>query len=85
MPIYEYQVKMSHKHKGCEVCRNVFARMQRISDPPLTHCPACGAPVRKCLSVPAIGASQSNLDQRAKSAGFHKLKKVSKGEYEKQY
>ncbi len=44
MPLYEYQ------------CPNdgTFEKMQKFSDPPLTHCPKCGAPVEKLLSAPAI-------------------------------
>ncbi|NKB47692.1 MAG: zinc ribbon domain-containing protein [Legionellales bacterium] len=32
MPIYEYQ---------CPVCQYQFEEMQKISDPPLSHCPQC--------------------------------------------
>ena len=35
--------------------------------------------------APAIGRSISSLDNRAKAAGFSKLKRLGKGEYEKQY
>jgi len=41
--------------------------------------------IRKCIVAPAIGRSISSLDTRAKAAGFTKLKKLGKGEYEKQY
>ncbi|MFU8780504.1 MAG: FmdB family zinc ribbon protein [Kiritimatiellia bacterium] len=83
MPIYEYQA--THLKKACDHCRSRFEVLQRISDKPLASCPACGTPVLKCISAPRVGASQSNFDDRAKSAGFHKLKKRSKGEYEKEY
>ena len=56
-----------------------------MSDPPLTRCPQCGAAVRKCVVAPAIGRSKSKLDDRAKAAGFKKLKRIGKGEYEKMY
>ena len=36
-------------------------------------------------SAAAVGFSQSNLDDRAKAAGFTKLKRLGKGEYERQY
>ncbi len=44
MPLYEYE------------CPNdgTFEKMQKFSDPPLTRCPKCGAPVEKLLSAPAI-------------------------------
>jgi putative FmdB family regulatory protein len=45
MPLYEYQ---------CESCRKRFERIQRFTDPPVETCPACGGPVRKLLSSPAI-------------------------------
>jgi hypothetical protein len=41
--------------------------------------------VKKLISTPAIGGSQSGFDDRAKSSGFHKLKKLGTGEYEKLY
>lgn len=59
--------------------------MQKISDEPLDRCPDCGAPVEKQISAPSVGSSKSGFDDRAKRAGFHKLKKLGKGEYEKQY
>ena len=45
MPLYEYE---------CESCANRFERIQKFSDPPVDTCPACGGPVRKLLSSPAI-------------------------------
>jgi putative FmdB family regulatory protein len=35
MPIYEYQ---------CQSCGYSLEAMQKISDPPLSDCPACGKP-----------------------------------------
>lgn len=83
MPIYEYQA--TDKNKSCQYCVNGFEQMQKISDPPLTACPKCGAPVGRQISAPSVGTSKSAFDDRAKSAGFHKLKKLGKGEYEKKY
>ena len=48
-------------------------------------CPKCGGPVARVSSAPALGKSQSSLDDRARAAGFTKLKRLGKGEYEKQY
>ena len=45
MPLYEYQ---------CESCTNRFERIMKFSDPPVAVCPACGGPVRKLMSSPAI-------------------------------
>lgn len=37
------------------------------------------------ISAAAVGESKSDLDTRAKAAGFKKLKRLGKGEYEKMY
>ncbi len=83
MPIYEYEAK--EPVKGCPHCRQPFEVTQRIVDPPLSVCPACGQPVRKIISLPSIGASTSGFDDHAKKKGFHKLKRLGKGEYEMKY
>lgn len=81
MPLYEYIAV----DKSCAWCKNGFEHLAKCTDPALTVCPKCGQAVRKVFSVPAVGRSASGLDDRAKSAGFHKLKKLGSGEYEKQY
>lgn len=83
MPIREYQ--SSSPEKGCALCRNRFERLESLNAPALLKCPGCGADIVRLISVPRVGASQSGADERAKRAGFHKLKKISKGEYEKLY
>ena len=83
MPIYEYEAK--DPEKSCPACRTRFEVAQRIVEPPLTACPACGNPVRKLISLPAIGPSTSGFDAHAKQKGFHKLKRLGKGEYEVKY
>ncbi len=45
MPLYEYK---------CDCCGATFEVIQRFSDPPVETCRACGGPVRKVLSAPAI-------------------------------
>lgn len=40
MPIYEYQ---------CEQCDHVLEAIQKMSDPALSECPACGKPALKKL------------------------------------
>jgi putative FmdB family regulatory protein len=46
MPIYEYQ---------CTACGEVTEALQKMSDPPLTDCPACGASaLRKKVSAAAF-------------------------------
>lgn len=83
MPIYEYQAK--DKKKSCAHCAKGFEVIQSLSDPHLTACPQCTSAVIRIISAPSVGASKTNFDDKAKSAGFHKLKKLGKGEYERQY
>jgi len=83
MPIYEY--KLEGDKRGCPLCRAGFEQLQAIADAPLENCPECGAPVVRIISPPSVGASESGFDDRAKSAGFTKYRKISKGEYEKEY
>lgn len=43
MPLYEYR---------CDACNHEFEALQKISDEPLVHCPACEAPeLRKLVSA----------------------------------
>ncbi len=83
MPFYEYET--SDPAKSCAHCCHGFEIFQPLSAARLDVCPQCGNPVRKIICAPAIGRSKSSLDDRAKNAGFTKLKKIGKGEYEKQY
>ena len=83
MPIYEYQAR--NPGAGCRRCSRVFEQLQKISEPPLEVCPHCRQPVQKLISTPSVGGSKSGLDDKAKGAGFHKLKRLGKGEYEKEY
>lgn len=83
MPIREYQAVDSNQ--SCEYCRRPFEQLERIEQSSLTQCPRCGSPVRRLISAPSVGGSKSGFDARAKAAGFHKLKKLGRGEYEKQY
>lgn len=43
MPIYEYR---------CEGCGHELEKMQKLSDAPLTDCPACGRPSLKKVISP---------------------------------
>ncbi len=46
MPIYEYE---------CESCGHQLEALQKMSDNPLTECPACGRPaLKKLLSAAAF-------------------------------
>ncbi|MDQ3896523.1 MAG: FmdB family transcriptional regulator [Actinomycetota bacterium] len=45
MPKYEY---------ACKSCGEHLEAVQSFTDAPLTECPACGGPLRKVFSPPAI-------------------------------
>lgn len=83
MPIYEYTA--DDKKKSCDYCKIKFEIKQSISDEALKKCPKCGNKVRKVFSPFGMGHSATSLDRNAKEKGFHKLKKVDKGKYEKLY
>lgn len=54
MPLYEYQ---------CTACGERAEILQRVADPPYSHCPKCGGDMKKLLSAPAI---------QFKGSGFYK-------------
>ncbi len=83
MPIREYAAV--DPKKSCTHCKDGFEEVEAMDAPPLEACPECGAPVQRQLSAPRVGGSKSGLDDRAKSAGFTKYKKLGKGEYEKKF
>lgn len=60
MPLYEYQ---------CTSCNERSEILQKISDPPYSHCPKCGGEMKKLLSAPAI---------QFKGSGFYKTDYASK-------
>ena len=81
MPLYEYELCEG----DCKVCGGRFALNRPLSAKPLAHCPACKKPVRKILSTFSTPTKLKPLSvSDAKKAGFTVLKKVSKGEYERQ-
>jgi putative FmdB family regulatory protein len=45
MPIYEYR---------CGACGQEHETLQKVSEPPLTKCPACGKPKLKKISDPPM-------------------------------
>ncbi|MHB1307305.1 MAG: FmdB family zinc ribbon protein [Limisphaerales bacterium] len=81
MPLYEYELCDG----SCVVCGGSFTLRRAIDAKPLTHCPACKKPVRRVFSsfnTPKITKPLSISD--AKKAGFTVLKRLGKGEYERQ-
>lgn len=86
MPIYEYE---------CEACGQQHEVIQKVSDPPLRECPACGEPrLRKLISAAAFhlkgtgwyatdfkdsGKKPAAKDSDAASSGGGKEAKDAKG------
>jgi len=78
MPIYEY---------ACKHCGHQFDVLQKISDPLLTDCPACGqAELRKLISAPVFRLKgsgwyetdfKSDKDKKRNLAGDGEPKKKS--------
>ena len=60
MALYEYE---------CTKCGERVEIIQKHSDPPYSHCPKCGADMRKLISSPAI---------QFKGSGFYKTDYASK-------
>jgi putative FmdB family regulatory protein len=78
MPYYEYELCEG----DCAVCGGKFTLHRPLTAAPLTKCPACKKPVRKVIS--SFNSPKSLSISDAKKAGFTVLKRVSKGEYERQ-
>ena len=83
MPIYVYEAK--DPAQSCAKCKDGFEVKQHLAEAKLTVCPVCGASVYRVIQAPGLTHSRTDLHYRAKRAGFHTLKKVNKGEYEKMY
>jgi putative FmdB family regulatory protein len=81
MPLYEYELCEG----SCPVCGGRFTLRRPLGAPELTKCPACKKPVRKVISPFNTPAKLKPLSvSDAKKAGFTVLKRVRKGEYERQ-
>ena len=85
MPVYEYIAKNSST--ACKRCAEPFEVTQRVSDPPLTTCPACGKPVERVISLFSVstGPSTRSLlsDKNIKRHGFTKLVNEGEGKFRK--
>jgi putative FmdB family regulatory protein len=81
MPLYEYELCEGN----CALCGGRFMLRRPLTAKPLTHCPLCKKPVRRVFSTfntPNLTKPLSISD--AKKAGFTVLKRLGKGEYERQ-
>ena len=81
MPLYEYELCEG----GCKVCGGRFTLRRPMNVPELTQCPACKKPVRKLISSFNSPVKLKPLSvSDAKQAGFTVLKRIGRGEYERQ-
>ncbi len=81
MPIFEYE----HDSEPCKTCQGKFEVVQRMADPPLTQCPACGQPCHRILSTFLVGGKEKEIlsPKNLTAHGFTQYKKKGKGYYEK--
>lgn len=78
MPIYEYEAVA--QGSSCPRCRWSFEIIQRLSDPSLDFCPACGQKVRRKISRPRVilpGSARGNTEIERKVADYEKQGKFS--------
>jgi putative FmdB family regulatory protein len=82
MPIHEY-VASTAAH--CAHCADGFDQLQRLADPPLAVCPACGHPVRRLLGAVPMVSGQAHVlkEKHVAKHGYTQYRKVGKGKYEK--
>ena len=81
MPLYEYELCDG----SCAACGGRFTLRRPVSAAELHACPACKKPVRKIISNFSSPQKLKPLSiTDAKKAGFTVLKRVNKGEYERQ-
>ena len=88
MPTYVYGLQAGSGVVGCAHCRETFEAVQRMSDPPLTVCPQCGAPIVRRVQAPMVSDSGKLKGPSAKAmaqAGFTQYKRSGKGTYEKSF
>ncbi|MEM7455078.1 MAG: FmdB family transcriptional regulator [Planctomycetota bacterium] len=85
MPIYVYEVILEDGSAG-----ETIEVVQRMSDPPLSHHPETGQPVRKVITAASIAGRWSDMKTRSKLSdkklgekGFTKYEKTGDGKYEK--
>lgn len=75
MPIYEY---------ACQACGHTLESMQKMTDPQLTDCPACGKPMlRKLISAAGFvlkGGGWYATDFRDKGSKKEDTKETAKGD-----
>ena len=85
MPIYVYEVIQASGEDG-----ETFEVLQGMNEPPLTKHPDTGLPVRRCIALPSIAGTWSDMkantnlsDKNLNAKGFTKYVKMGDGTYEK--
>ena len=74
MPLYEYE---------CRACGERTETLQKVSDPTHSHCPKCGAEMKRLISSPAIqfkGSGFYKTDYAAKPSPSTESKSETKSE-----
>ena len=71
MPLYEYQ---------CQNCSERVEIIQKLSDPPYSHCPKCGGEMKKLISSPAIQFKGSGFYKTDYASGSSSSKSESKSD-----
>ena len=80
MPLYDYAPKSGR----CSKCHGRFEVVQRVAEPRLERCPACGKAVERLVSAAAVhGKYSTKSDSRLKDLGLTKYVKTSDGSYER--
>ena len=86
MPIYQYEQVLPNDEGGEQ-----FEIFQKMADPPLTHHPETGVPIRRVYTAPAVGGKWSEEamgkaatdDKKLERLGFTKYVKSGDGTYDK--
>ena len=83
MPLRDYIC--ADETRSCPHCRKGFEALEQPDAKPLLTCSRCGAPIVRKISAPRVPPTKGSFADRAKRAGFHQLKRVDKGTYDKQF
>jgi predicted nucleic acid-binding Zn ribbon protein len=85
MPLYVYEIISERGENGEQ-----FEVLQHFNDPPLTHHPDSGLPVRRVLTTASVAGRFTDFkaagklsDKNLEAKGFTKYVKAGNGRYEK--
>jgi len=79
VPLYDYAAV----GKGCPKCRKGFEVVQKLSEPKLKKCPACGKPVERIIGAVGVHTKFAMSKSRLNDLGMTKYVKTSDGSYER--